>query len=100
MRFIDLVNISEFSDNEINNFLTSLIKQYLRYAEGCDFSLDRPFHGMTFEEWKNNYEPFSSIVVQKVDELLNDLKARKISELDKLHLELVQKFKEVKTECN
>lgn len=96
MRFIDLVNISEFNDNEINDFLTSLIKQYLTYAEGCDFSLDRPFHGMTFEEWKTAYEPFSSIVVQRVDELLNDLETRKISELDKLHQELVQKFKENK----
>jgi len=96
MRFIDLVNISEFSDNEINDFLTSLIKQYLRYAEGCDFSLDSPFHGMTFKEWKTAYEPFSSIVVQKVDELLNDLKARKVSELDKLRQELVQKFEEIK----
>ena len=98
MRFIDLVDISEFNDNEINDFLIFLIKQYLTYAEGCDFSLDRPFYGMTFEQWKDCYEPFSSIVVQKVDELLNDLKARKVSELDKLHQELVQEFEEVKHE--
>lgn len=83
-------------DIDADNLMLELIKQYLRYAEGCDFSLDSPFHGMTFEEWKTAYEPFSSIVVQKVDELLNELKARKVSELDKLQQELVQKFEEIK----
>lgn len=82
------------SDEDIDAFMLMLIRQYLKYAEGCDLSLDDPFNDRrTFEEWKTEYEPFSSIIVQNVDELLKDLKTRKEQELDRLHSELVQKFK-------
>ena len=95
---MSFLNDFNLEDVIADNLMITLIKQYLQYAEGCDFSLDRPFCGMTFEEWKDRYEPFSSIIAQRVDELLNDLKARKVSELDKLHLELIRKFEEVKHE--
>lgn len=90
MSFLDVFNVE---DIDADNLMLELIRQYLRYVECCDFSRNILFHGMTFEQWKDEYEQFSSIIIQRVDEILNDLKARKVSELDKLHLELVKKFK-------